>query len=207
MTAFDDKYFETLTHTVAEVEEKTTAELVVSVEPRSGSYRDVDIGVGLGAAFLGLAAMLYGPVQHAELWVLIDVALLFGAGAWVSSALPGLRRALTRPARRAEQVQGAAAAAFHDEEVWTTRARTGILIYASLLERAVVVLPDRGITRAVPAGSWNAALRTLEASASAVDPARALLAAIEELGTVLAAALPPSADNPDELPNPARGKR
>ena len=37
MRGFDDKYFETLTKVVAEVEAKTSADIVVAVEPRSGN--------------------------------------------------------------------------------------------------------------------------------------------------------------------------
>src|SRR5207253_2734961 len=109
-----------------------------------------------------------------------------------------------RPERRAAQVRAAAAAAFYEEQVWTTRARTGVLIYVSLMERETRVLPDRGITEAVAATDWNRSAQDLRQIAQAPQPAKALLAGVQEMGAVLAAVLPPSEDNPDELPNRPR---
>jgi putative membrane protein len=207
MRGFHDKYFDEVTRVVAGVEETCTAEIVVAVEPRSGNYRDVDLAVGAGLAFLGLAGLLYNPWYHPEHWVLIDVALLFALGAWVTGAVPAIRRALTRPERREAQVRMAAGAAFHEERVWTTRARTGILIYVSLMERLAVVVADHGITEAVPAPDWNRIATRLRSIGGTDEPSRALLEGLRELGTVLAAALPPTEDNPDELPNRVRSRR
>jgi putative membrane protein len=207
MRGFHDKYFEEVSRVVAGVEETCTAEIVVAVEPQSGSYRDVDLAAGAGLGFLGLAALLYNPWSHPEHWVLIDTALLFALGAWVTSAVPWLRRALTRPARREAQVRAAAGAAFHEERVWTTRARTGILIYVSLMERLAVVIADHGIAAAVPAPDWNRIAARLRSIGEMEEPSRALLEGLQELGTVLAAALPPTEDNPDELPNRVRSGR
>src|SRR5437588_4035823 len=117
MRGFDDKYFETLTKLVAEVEAKTSADIVVTVEPRSGNYRDVDFAVGVGTALVGLAVALYDPARHPELLILLDVVVLFALGAWISSAWPAVRRALTRRRRREAQVRAAAEAAFYDEHV------------------------------------------------------------------------------------------
>lgn len=207
MRRFTVEYFKTLTEAIARVEEKTSAEIVVVVQPRSGYYRDVDFGVGAAAALLGLAGIVYGPWTHAEAAVLIDAALLFGVGAWVSSAVPGIRRALTRPARREAQVRDLAAARFYQENVWTTRGRTGVLIYLSLLEQQLLVLTDRGVTAAVDVTTWNAWLARTRGIPRCPDPPAALLAALEELGKILAAVLPALDDNPDELPNVPQGYR
>jgi putative membrane protein len=204
MRGFDDKYFEELSGAVEAAEALSTAEIVVAVLPCSGDYRDVDCLVGAVTALVGVLALLYSPWEHPEWAVLVDAALLFALGAWTSSVFPALRRALTRPGRRLAQVRSAAAAAFYEEQVWTTRARTGVLIYVSLLERETRVLADRGITDAVPATDWNRCLHDLRQIAEAPHPARALLAGVREIGGVLAAALPPSEDNPDELPNRPR---
>src|SRR5687767_5642022 len=110
MRRFTVEYFKTLTEVIGRVEEKTSAEIVVVVEPRSGCYRDVDFAVGAGAAFLGLAGILFSPWPHTELMALVDVLLLFGVGAWISSAVPGIRRALTTPKRREAQARDLAAA-------------------------------------------------------------------------------------------------
>jgi putative membrane protein len=201
MRGFTVDYYKTLTEAIGRTEEKTSAEVVVVVEPWSGGYRDVDLAVGAAAALAALAAILYGPWLQSEVATLADVALVFALGAWISSAVPAVRRALTRPARREKQVGEAAAASFYQENVWTTRSRTGLLIYVSLTEREALALADRGVTGAVAPTVWNDWLAKLREVPSASDPPRALLAALDGLGEALASALPPEADNPDELPN------
>jgi putative membrane protein len=204
MRGFTDKYFEDVTRAVTEVEANTSAEIVVAVEPCSGNYRDVDLAVGSVVALAGLLGLFYSPAEHPEWAALLDALAFYALGAWVSSALPVVRRVLTRRRRREEQVRAAAGAAFYDEGVGTTRGRTGVLVYLSLLERQLVVLADQGVTTAVPAHAWNACVTALRHIGQAGDPAGALLSGLSDLGSVLAAALPPSADNPDELPNPVR---
>lgn len=204
MRGFDDKYFEELSGAVEEAETKSTAEIVVAVHPCSGNYRDVDFGVGLAAALVGVLALWLSPWEHPEWSIIVDAVLLFALGAWVSSALPAVRRMLTRPERRAAQVRAAAGAGFFEEQVWTTRARTGVLIYVSLMERETRVLADQGITGAVAATDWNRCVQDLRRIAGAPQPAKAFLDGVRELGSVLAAVLPPSEDNPDELPNRPR---
>jgi putative membrane protein len=201
MRGFDDKYFETLTKQVAEVEAKTSADVVVTVEPRSGNYRDVDFAVGAGTALAGLAVALYDPARHPELWILLDVVVLFFLGAWISSAWPAVRRALTSGRRREAQVRAAAEAAFYDEHVGSTTSRTGVLVYLSLLERQLVVLADQGVTNAVAAPAWNACVVDLHRLGEAPDPPKALLDGLRELGEVLAAALPAAPGHEHELPN------
>ena len=99
----------------------------------------------------------------------------------------------------------AAHAAFHEEAVHGTRGRTGVLVYVSALEDAVVVLPDGGVEAHVP-GAELAAIRWGEgADRAAPGSLEAFLAGLEALGAVLAAHVPPlEGDNPDEIPNAPR---
>ncbi len=206
MRGFTPEYYETLTGLIGNLEEQTTAELVVEVRPCSGNYRDVDQLVGAGLALGGLGFLLFNPWEHAEWAVLLDVALLFLMGSWLGGAVPSFRR--LAPARRRErQVREAAEGAFCRERVSQTRARTGVLIYVSLLEQRVEVLPDSGVTAAVSSEAWNEALQGLRRIWDQPSPAQALLDGLGTFGKVLATALPPHADNPDELPNRPRGAR
>jgi len=207
MRGFDDKYFETLTKVVAEVEAKTSADIVVAVEPRSGNYRDVDFAVGAVVALVALAAALYDPARHPEPLILLDVVVLFALGAWISSAWPAVRRAFTSRRRREAQVRAGAEAAYYDERVGGTTSRTGVLVYLSLLERQLLVLADQGITNAVAANAWNACVVDLRRLGKAPDASKALLEGIRELGEVLASVLPATPGHEHELPNrPVRGR-
>lgn len=186
---------EALSGAVAELEAHTSAEIVVVVAARSGSYTDVALGAGAAGVLLALGLALYSPWVFSPGWLLPDLLLVGGALAWLVAREPVLLRALTRSARRERQVDEAAAACFWQERVHATGARVGVLVYASALEAQVRVLPDLGAEQALPPSAptrWEA------------QDAASLLAGLHTLGAALAQALPPGEHNPDELGNRPR---
>ena len=67
-----------------EIESGTDAEIVIVVRARSGSYRHADYLFGALVAFVGLLFLLFLPVDFHTYWVPIDIAVLFGIGAYLS---------------------------------------------------------------------------------------------------------------------------
>jgi putative membrane protein len=90
-------------------------------------------------------------------------------------------------------------AAFTAHGLHYTRAHTGILILASLLERRVQVLADRGINEKVQPGTWDEIVRPLTSGLKSGDACAAFCAAIERCGQILAAHFPRPPDDRDEL--------
>jgi uncharacterized membrane protein len=203
---FTDAYYDSLGDGVAEAEHQTDADIVVVIRSCSGNYRDVDYLAGAAAAWVGLLVILFAPWTVHVYAVPVEVVLLFALGAWLCPHV-GLRRLLTTRHRRRWQVRTAALAAFVQEGVMLTRARTGVLLYYSHLERHVAVLADIGVRAAVPPAEWNALLFRLQRIEQTHAPASALLEEIRALGELLARHLPASPDNPHELPNRPRIKR
>ena len=194
----DTRFALAVEEAVTRLERETDAEIVVVACPRSGSYRDVAMGFGVGLAGLLLLAAVFSPVVWDPHWLPAELVLLFLGGSWVADRLPALLRVLSTGTRRQAQVQVAAAAAFHQDQVHATRRRTGLLIYLSALEQRVEVIPDHGLDALVPRGEWNAVrweATTLEG----------FLASLDRAGQVLARHVPPNAHaNDDELPNAPR---
>ncbi len=180
------------------LEQQTDAEVVVVAAPRSGLYRDVTMGFGLGLSGLLLLLAVFAPVTWDPIWLPAEMVLLFFVGSWAAQNLPGLLRLLTTSKRRHGQVVEAAAAAFHQEQVHATRARTGLLIYLSVMEQEVELIPDHGLDARIPHGAWNG----VSWDARSVD---AFVQSLEQAGEVLAQYVPAlEGDNPDELPNAPR---
>ena len=200
--------FERLTTAVERAEARTSAEIVIVFRDRSGTYRDAAYLVGAGAALLGLVAIIFNPLTvHDERLLPLELAALFAGGTLVATLWPWLTRPLTTAARRAGQVRTAAAARFVEEGVHRTRARTGLLIYLSALERRIELLPDAGITAAVPPDAWQAITQDFAVVAVAPDTVAALVDCVDRLADRLAKALPAdAADNPDEISNRPRGR-
>jgi putative membrane protein len=101
----------------------------------------------------------------------------------------------------AEAVHLRSLAAFTAHGLHYTKAHTGILILASLFERRVVVLADRGINEKVRPGKWDEIVGIITTGLKSNDGCAAFCAAIEECGKILAVHFPRSPDDQDELKN------
>jgi putative membrane protein len=129
-------------------------------------------------------------------------ALLGPVASWLSEPF---RRWLVGEGLLELRARQRAETAFLEEEVFSTRDRTGILIFVALFEHRVVVLGDAGINRVVPDGAWEQVVRDVVRGIHAGRPADALIAAVGDCGRLLAAhRLEIRPDDIDELDNRPR---
>lgn len=198
MIRTDKTFVDAVARAVADAERGTSAELVVVVAARSGTYRDLAMGAGAMAALLVLLVALFARRMFPPLAVAVEVPLVFALVAWLTHRLPATLRRLATEARMRRQVERAAAWWFLEEAVHGTKARTGMLVYLSLLEQRAAIVPDLGLSRAVPDAAWGGiawgSLRT-------VDEVRAGIAAI---GALLKERLPADGQDVNELPDMPR---
>jgi putative membrane protein len=80
--------------------------------------------------------------------------------------------------------------AFREHGVHETREQNGVLLFASLYERKVVVLGDRAVHEKLGDEHWKRAVDTLVAGIKAGDPASGFCAAIADIGEEMAKAFP-----------------
>jgi len=200
---FDQAAGDALAKAVGEIERNTDAEIVIVVRGRSGSYARADYLFGALIAFLGLLFVLFSPFEFHTYWIPIEVALLFVAGAFVSSRTDLIRRLLTSKVSRAQAARTGAAAMFYEAGIANTQAENGLLIYLSLLERQMEVIADRGILKTIPSMKWNDSLFALKEAGRKGDP-EVLLKALHDLGALLAEHRPATGENPNELPDAPR---
>lgn len=194
---FEDRFppgeREALRLAVADLERRTTAEIVPFVVARSDRYANADwkgaalgaLGGGLAAAALHRALGLWGldPV----LWIALPPAAGAALG-WLAARLPILARALVGRARIDEQVRHRAEEAFLAENLAATASREGLLLFVSLFERRVLVLPDFGLRARIPAAAWDGVAAGIAGKLESHGPAAALAAGVELVGEVLRAA-------------------
>ena len=190
-----------LTDSVRDVEAVTSAELVVAVRARSGSYLHADLTAGILAGLLALAVLLFSRWEFGLVWFVIDPLLAGLLVGWISSWARGIRRALTGPADRRRQVETAARALFVEKRVHNTRGRTGMLLYISLLEREAVIVPDVGLEALAATEPWKQAVAAIGAAVHQNEDGVQVAQKIRGLGPVLAPVLPRAADDVDELAN------
>jgi putative membrane protein len=196
---FEDEARERVQAAVATVELATAAEIVVTVRRASGSYRHVDFLVGFLVSWVVLWALLFLPQAFPIESFPIDVIVGFGAGVLLSSATPALRRALCGRASLQQAAVQAAKAAFVDLGVSKTRDRTGILVYLSIFERELVLVPDVGVDVEAMGEDWTRAEGMLRTSLAEGPNLDRFVAQLEALAPTLGRHLPRRADDVNEL--------
>jgi len=188
---------------IEEVERASQAEIVVSVRRQSAPTPHAYLLAGVLGAIAAHAYMLYAEHEFSTDALFID-PIVAGVivGLLSMLALPW-RRWTTPASRRRDTVRAAARAAFLDRGVTRTRARSGVLVYVSVVERMAELVPDDGVAAAVDRETWDAARATIERAIP--GGAVAVADAVRALGPVLAKAMPPRDDDENELPDELDG--
>lgn len=184
---------------VGKVEAGSAAEVIVAVRRSARRWPHVPLAVGIVAAWLALAFMMFSDHPFSHLAITVDplIAGLLAGGA--ATLVPALVRWLTPAAIRRRAVVEAARAAFYTRGVHHTRGRTGVLVYCALTERMAELVADDGIVRAVDAAAWRRAAAAVDAALPRGGVATA--AAVAALADLLATAVPRERDDANELPD------
>jgi putative membrane protein len=82
-----------------------------------------------------------------------------------------------------------------------TREHTGVLLFASVAERYVEIIADRGINEKVKADAWEAIVAQFVERVKRGEITEGFLVAIAACGQPLAAHFPRPEDDRNELPN------
>jgi uncharacterized membrane protein len=197
---------------IAEAESRTGAEIVCAVATESGRYDRAEAIVGLVASLLGLGVveLAAAALAPAGAWEGVRPALwlqsLAVVGGWIGGTVLAsychpLRRLFCSRAEMEAETGRAAAQVFVGQRLHASAHGGAVLLYFSLFERCLVVMPNEKATAV--AGEGLAAevrdIATRELAAGA--RAGAITAALRPIADRLAAAYPAPADNPDTHPN------
>ena len=191
---FTDAEREQIRRAVEEAEKQTAGEIVPYVVVQSGRYeiaawRGGALGALVAAAVALSAAWAndgWGMGWVYTAWAMALVMTLGGiAGATLAWFVRPLRRFFAGPRRLAERVHLRARAAFLEEEVFSTRDRTGILLFVSFFEHRIEVLGDAGINRAVAPEEWAEVVERLRRGVRAGRLAEGFVDAIAMCGELL----------------------
>jgi TPM domain len=87
--------------------------------------------------------------------------------------------------------------------VWDTEHNNGVLIYLLLAEHAIEIVADRGLSRRVPQGDWDALVAGMRDAFRAGRFEQGLMQAVDGVDALLLRhyALAPGEGNPNELPD------
>ena len=193
-------------------ETKTAGELVVYVTERCDPHPEVAwkgalIGGALGALCAAIFVWRLGGWGAPDyLWILIGFQLGLVAG-WIASRFDAVARRLVAEDALDGRVEGRAAEAFLDEQVFATRERTGVLIFVALFEHRVLILADEGIDERVADEAWDEISGELALGIRRGTPAQALIRAVERCADLLEAHGVHPADSRNEISDEPRFRR
>jgi len=204
---------------IAAAESKSNGEIVAVATPISDAYHDVALHWALIPLFAVLAWAAWRPTALtwwydflfggwspdptlSQLFTLLMVfaALKFIVALLILKWMP-LRLLRLPPATKHRRVRRRAIAIFKAAAERRTAGRTGILIYLSMAERRAEIIGDSAITSATNPETWGEAMAALLVDVREGRVADGIVAAIEQVGTVLAEHFPRSADDINEIPD------
>lgn len=183
---------------VRDVEKKTSAEIVVTVVPQSANYLHVDLAVGAAFAALALLGYVFLPIEFPDDMGVLSVLVAFATGTILSSAVRPLKRRLVTARAKQNAVHLSSCAIFVDQGIARTKRRTGILVFVSLFERTAAIVPDVGC--AIDETFGKGVVLVEDAVRSGGGPEE-LAKALRAFGDLLAASMPVTEDDVNELPD------
>lgn len=183
---------ETVKRAVEKAESGLTAEIVPCVFESSDAYPETVWAGAASAMALASGTLFLLDVFH-PLWLPLSRLIPWVPAAGLAGAALGrwcgpLRRLLIGADAMTAAVERRAKEVFFDRGVARTKGRDGVLIYASLFERRVVVLADETVHAKAPAGSWDAAVSAMTARAARGRVAEGLCEAVAKTAEALHAA-------------------
>lgn len=200
---FREEAKQSTARSVKKVEAETSAEVVVAVRRRSGDYRVGAYHCGFFVGGLIVLYLLVAPQIFTVGDIALDGALGFGGGLALALNVSAVLRFWVRERTLAKNVADAAHAAFFELGISRTSARNGLLVFVSTFERRALVVTDIGIDLARLGTTWNDACAALSGAVARRDLA-GFERALENLGPILGASMPRSADDVNELPDEVR---
>ncbi|HUP68021.1 MAG TPA: hypothetical protein VM145_07410 [Sphingomicrobium sp.] len=204
---------------IAAAEANSNGEIVAVTTPISDSYHDLALHWAVTILILVLAWAAWRPdwlvwwyetltggwnaepsLGELLTFLMILAVLKFTAVLLILKWMP-LRLALTPPATKHRRVRRRAVAIFKAAAERRTVGRTGILIYLSMAERRAEIVADEAITSVTGPDTWGDAMTALLVEVRKGRVADGMVAAIEQVGTVLAEHFPRSETDANEIPD------
>ena len=204
---------------IAAAEKASDGEIVAVVTDLSDPYHDVALhwSVLVLIAVLAWAAAcpsclswwhetltggwgLEPSLRELLTFLMILAVVKFTAVLLILKYMP-LRLALTPGATKTRRVRRRAISIFKAGAERRTVGRTGILIYLSMGERRAEIVADDAIVKVTTPETWGEAMAALLVEVKAGRMADGMIAAIEQVGVVLAEHFPRSSTDTNEIPD------
>lgn len=198
-----DESLKRVAEAVAKAELRTQGEIVPMIVRSSSAIGHIPLMITALLSCVGLVILLPFYEFVADTKWIYGVPLAFFAifgFSFVLARSQTIQRWLIPDFDEEIQVRRRAAAEFALAKISKQSQRKGVLLFASVMERKVVILPDEGLQADCPPETWNEVAGILAASLKRGAWAEGFEKAIEKCGEVLSKAAP-GGEHRNELAN------
>jgi putative membrane protein len=185
---------------IAAAEVATTAEFVAVVAARTDRYHVVSLAGGISAALAAAVVVLLVEPWASLLLSLAAQCLAFVVVYGILELTPLSVRLAPRRAREIK-ARRLAHLLFLDRGLASLPAHNGVLLLVALAEHQVEIVADHGIDRLAGSAEWQRIVDGFSATARQGAIAKALEAAIRDLGALLARHFPAGPGDRNHLPD------
>ena len=204
---------------VALAERSSDGEIVTIVTELSDHYQDISSRWAAAMALLFLIALPIAPgfwrgamdllssgwsqdyTVAAFLTAIAATAVFLYFVASLMLENMTLRLFLTPPRVKEDRARARAVQLFRVGTQSRTDGRTGILIFLSMMERRAEIVADSAIADKVEPARWAEAMGLLIDEVRKGNPGNGMVAAVGQVGAILAEHFPKTDGNPNELPD------
>lgn len=205
---------EKISTAVTEAEKKVNAEIVPVFMISSDNYAEAGLrGALLGAACTGLGILVYDHLMGWYQLFLLQNDWLFVAsialggllGFAVFGMISPLKKLMISKNKMQQRSLAMAERVFGEYKLAETQHRTGILIFISLFEHKIEIMPDKGLKEKIAEDEWKKVIEEMKPALKQKAFDEAFLNSISKITEILLEyKMVRTGDAPNELPDHLR---
>lgn len=193
-----------ISQAVASAELGTSGEIVPMIVRRSSSVGHLPIYITVVLFSVAIVGLVETKIEWLNAWwglPILGVFLVCAASGYILSGIDAVQRWLISAVDEETQVWNRAHSEWAFSQIRKTKARTGILLFVSIMERKAIVLADEGIAKHYSAETWNEVVTILSGHLRKGQWTEGFERSIHRCGEILKTHLPAGPDNTNELPD------
>ena len=201
MKYFNEDYKTNLYKTIEDIENNSLVEIVVIVKERSADYKDILLWFAFAFMVFAYTLFMFTPLEFDPFLIYFFTILSFFIGFGIIFFIPALKRLFIKKKRQKKAVEIFGRAIFQKGGIRFTDEKIGVLIYASVFEKEVIVIADRGAEVAIPEEEWQTIKKGFDNVFYQSNPAEKLLENLQACKSIFSQYIPPIENDINELPD------
>lgn len=198
---FNPTFQTQLYEAVQAIEKESDAEIVTIVYSHSQLYRATSLTVAAVFTYLVYSLMMFSPTLITDFMLYIVPILSFLGIFVLIDKVDFLKRLFLKKASLQKSAEIYARALFQKAGIHHTERNTGVLIFISLFEQSVQIIPDRGVATAIKAEDWKQIQSYFDAIFTTGEGEKGIIQALHQSKPIFANYLPVLLDDINELPD------